>query len=136
MATRMKSADFQSIIMARERGKQGRGKQKGNKYGAQKQTRDGITFDSKREARRYADLKLMEQIGEITDLKLQVPIYLMGQDGPIRTPTGQRRKYVCDFTYKDRAGRIRYEDSKGFQTKDYKLKRDILAAMGITIEEV
>ena len=136
MSTRMKAAEFQAIAMAREQGKQGRGKKKPNKYGAEKTVLDGITFDSKREAKEYANLKLQEEIGEITDLQLQVPIYLMGQNGPIRTPTGQRRKMVCDFVYRDRDGRKRYKDAKGFATKDYKLKRDILAAMGITIEEV
>lgn len=136
MTTRMKASDFQAIVQARERGKQGRGKTKANKYGAQKTVVGGITFDSKRESERYSELRLMEQIGEITNLRLQVPIYLVGQNGPIRTPSGQRRRYVCDFVYEDRDGRTHYEDSKGFATKDYKLKRDVLAAMGIEIEEV
>lgn len=36
-----------------------------NKYGAKKTVVDGVTFDSKAEARRYQQLKLMQQAGEI-----------------------------------------------------------------------
>ncbi|MDD3747626.1 MAG: DUF1064 domain-containing protein, partial [Anaerostipes sp.] len=42
-----------------------------SKYGARKTVIDGITFDSKREAKRYQELKLLEQAGEISYLELQ-----------------------------------------------------------------
>ena len=41
------------------------------KYKNVKTTVDGIAFDSQKEARRYADLKLMHRAGAITDLTLQ-----------------------------------------------------------------
>ena len=44
-----------------------------NKYNARKVAVDGIAFDSVREARRYKELKLMQQAGKISDLRLQVP---------------------------------------------------------------
>ena len=47
-----------------------------NKYGARKTVIDGITFDSKREAIRYQELKLLERAGEIKDLELQ-PKYIL-----------------------------------------------------------
>lgn len=48
-------------------------KPKKSKYGAVKTEIDGIVFDSKHEAKRYQELWLLEQAGEITNLRLQVP---------------------------------------------------------------
>lgn len=48
-----------------------------NKYNAKKVEIDGITFDSKKEAARYCDLKLMQRAGEIRDLQLQVEYELI-----------------------------------------------------------
>jgi hypothetical protein len=48
-----------------------------SKYNSRKTTVDGITFDSKKEARRYLVLKKMEQDGEIKNLRLQVPVELV-----------------------------------------------------------
>ena len=48
-----------------------------SKYNSRKTTVDGITFDSKKEARRYLVLKQMEQDGEIKNLRLQVPVELV-----------------------------------------------------------
>ena len=42
------------------------------KYRNKKVEVDGILFDSKKEANRYMELKLLEKAGEITDLKRQV----------------------------------------------------------------
>ena len=43
-----------------------------SKYGATKTQEDGFVFDSKKEAKRYKQLKLMERGGLIHDLELQV----------------------------------------------------------------
>lgn len=88
-----------------------------------KTTVDGITFDSKKEANRYSELKLLEQAGEITDLVLQ-PVFVL-QEGFIDNE-GKRRlpiTYKADFQYFDRqAGRVVIEDTKGFESKVFKLK--------------
>ena len=42
-----------------------------NKYNAKKTELDGIVFDSRKEAGRYAELKLLERAGHIEDLTLQ-----------------------------------------------------------------
>ena len=42
-----------------------------NKYGNKKAVRNGITFDSQKEAARYDQLMLRLCAGEIRDLKLQ-----------------------------------------------------------------
>ena len=108
-----------------------------NKFGAKKASIDGITFDSKREMLRYCELKMLQRAGKIRDLRLQVPIDLQGRDGPILTRTGRKAKYKADFIYFDNRLQAEVvEDSKGFVTKDYELKRAILAAQGIIIKEV
>ena len=48
-----------------------------SKYNSRKTTVDGITLDSKKEARRYLVPKKMEQDGEIKNLRLQVPVELV-----------------------------------------------------------
>ena len=48
-----------------------------NKYNAVKVNVDGITFDSKKEAERYSELKLLERCGAISDLELQVEYKLI-----------------------------------------------------------
>lgn len=96
----------------------------------------GQEFDSKREAQRYQDLKMLERAGEIRGLERQVPVELVGAQDHIRTPTGKPMKYIADFYYFDtRSGLWVYEDAKGYPTDTYKMKRAILAAMGIEIRE-
>jgi len=111
-------------------------RQKKNKYGAKKTTVDGITFDSKKESKRWGELKLLERSGDIADLRRQVPIELQGRDGPILTPTGRQATYRADFVYFDRKLGVEViEDSKGDKPKDYLLKKAILAAMNVEILE-
>lgn len=106
--------------------------------GARPVTVDGIRFHSSKEARRWQELRLMEKAGEISDLKRQVPVPLNGRSGPILTPTGRPATYVADFTYRDASlgGALVIEDAKGHPTELYLLKRAILAADDIHINEV
>ena len=98
---------------------------------------DGETFDSKREAARWGELRLMQRAGLIDDLRRQVSIPLDGRDGPILTPTGQHMRYVADFVYVDLNTGVRVvEDAKGHPTDVYRMKRAILAAMGVEVREV
>ena len=107
-----------------------------SKYGAVKVVIDDITFDSKKEARRYSELLLLVKAGEIEHLELQVAIPLVGERGPILTPTGRQMTYVADFRYFDKnTGKRVLEDVKGFRTPVYLIKRSILAAMEYHIHE-
>ena len=91
----------------------------------------------RREARRWAQLLMLQKAGEIDDLKRQVKIALMGRDSPILTPTGRQMHYVADFVYRDRrTGETVTEDAKGFAVEVYRLKRAILAAQGVRVVEV
>jgi len=119
-----------------------------NKYSADKVVVDGIEFASKREARRYQDLRLLEKAGEITDLRMQVKYQLIPaqREPDIIGPKGGRKagkliehevSYVADFVYKDKDGNEIVEDTKGFRTKEYILKRKMLLYLkGIRIHEV
>lgn len=108
-----------------------------HKYGAKKVSVDGMNFPSKREAKRWLELQLLSKAGEIKDLRRQAKIALLGRSDIIRTPTGRAAYYVADFIYIDnRTGLEVIEDAKGYPTPEYKLKRAILAAQGVTIVEV
>ena len=96
----------------------------------------GITFDSKHEADRYDELRLLLKAGKIHDLKLQQTYKLVGAQ---RTPTGAAVRavtYIADFVY-TRDGKTIVEDAKGFKTKDYIIKKKLmLERFGIWVEEV
>lgn len=66
----------------------------------------GAFFASKAELARYRQLQLLQRVGEISDLRRQVPIVLRTQSGFPLT------KLVIDFAYSER-GRQIYEDVKG-----------------------
>jgi hypothetical protein len=80
---------------------------------------------------------LLQRAGEISDLRRQVPFPLNGKDGPILTPTGRQMLYLADFTYADhRLGGITViEDAKGHQTDVFLIKKAILAAQGVEVQE-
>lgn len=103
---------------------------KPHKYHATKTVVDGITFPSKRQARRYSELRLLENHGWITDLELEphFPISING-------------KHVCDyfadFRYRDSVGDVIIEDVKGYKTAVYRLKKKMVeAAYNITVTEI
>ena len=110
-----------------------------SKYGNQKTTLDGITFDSRKEANRWAELKLLERAGKITFLQRQVSFVLVPKqvrDGKmIERPV----VYKADFAYKDETGRDVVEDvkSKATKTQVYILKRKLMLwEYGIEVREV
>ena len=113
--------------------------QKKSKYGNVKTEVDGIKFDSQKEARRYQTLMLAQKSGLIRDLRLQHEFTLQEA---YTTCTGKRIraiKYRADFTYYMVDGdSMVIEDvkSKGTKTKEYELKKKLMADKGYTILEV
>ena len=86
---------------------------------------DGITFDSKREAKRYCELKLLERAGKIKDLSLQHKFELQPSFKK-KGKTIRAITYIADFVYFDfdRMQNV-VEDVKGFKTKEYLLKKKL-----------
>ena len=105
-----------------------------NKYGAKKTQVGDIKFDSKKEANRWMELQLLERAGEISDLKRQVKVELIGQYRPIYTRTGRKMKITFDFSYIEDGVPI-YEDTKGMPTRDYEVRVAVARAMGLEIRE-
>ena len=107
-----------------------------NKYHAQKQeTADGIVHDSRKEARRWVELRLLQRSGLIRDLERQVPFELIPPQDKERAV-----KYVADFVYLDDKGIKHVEDVKSpiaRKNKEYIIKRKLMIYIhGIKIEEV
>ena len=83
------------------------------KYHNTKTVADGIKFDSRLEAERYAQLKMMERAGAIRDLELQ-PEYELIPSFKKDGKTWRRTVYKADFRYILAEGdRIIIEDVKG-----------------------
>lgn len=111
---------------------------------------NGRMADSRKEARRYEELLLLQRVGKISNLKAQVPYELI----PAQYETyerygknGQRLKdgtrlveractYVADFVYTEN-GKTIVEDTKGMRTADYIIKRKLMLHIhGIKIHEI
>lgn len=117
------------------------------KYGNKKVEINGHVFDSRKEARRYQELRLLEKAGAIQDLQTQVKFILIPAQHERNTigPRGGIRKgklierecaYVADFVYTENGNTV-VEDTKGFKTKDYIIKRKMMLWMhGIRIKEI
>lgn len=107
-----------------------------NKFNARKVTApDGQKFDSRKEYRRWCELKLMERAGRICDLKRQVKYELLPTQ---KKPSGGSEikvSYIADFVYR-KNGKTVVEDCKGMKTDTYILKRKLMLYMyGIEILE-
>jgi hypothetical protein len=125
-----------------------------SKYGACKaeiRQSDGsvIRFDSKKEAKRFIELRWMEQAGKIRDLQRQVKYVLIPaqrmpdtvgkRGGKIKGKLLEREcSYVADFVYEDaETGETIVEDTKGMRTTDYIIKRKLMLWVhNIRIREV
>ena len=122
------------------------------KYGNRKVVREGITFDSLKEYRRFCELSLLEKAGQITNLQRQVKYVLIPQQREFTNEIYERGKkkgcfkpgrilerecsYIADFQYIEN-GKTVVEDVKGMRTKEYIIKRKLmLYRHGIKIKEV
>lgn len=92
-----------------------------NKYGANKVTTRGITFQSKMESDYYLHLLELQKQGEIDAITLQ-PRYVL-QDKFEKNGVKHRRiEYVADFETVTPDGYFTTIDVKGFVTEAAKLK--------------
>lgn len=91
------------------------------KYGNARIVIDGINFHSRREAKRYQELVLMQKAGLIDFLQLQVRFPLIVGSVTVCT-------YIADFCYM-RGTEYCVEDSKGYRTPEFKLKSKLFEAI-------
>lgn len=122
------------------------------KYNNKKITIDGIKFDSKKEATRYKELKILEKAGIIHDLKRQVKYVLIpaqyGRTDEVYIKGNNKGKpkkgqlierecaYYADFVYVQ-DGETIVEDTKGMRTPEYIIKRKLMLYIHkIKIKEV
>lgn len=113
------------------------------KYHSRKTVVDGIIFDSRREAMRYQELRLLERAGKVRGIRRQVryelvPVQLDSKGKIIEKPV----VYVADFVFEQYSDRGGFwfpvvEDVKGVRTPVYIIKRKLmLERYGIRIREV
>jgi len=91
------------------------------KYGNKKTTVDGLLFDSKLEAKRWQELKILERAGIITALQRQVT-YRLEVNGQLIC------KYIADFEYSEN-GVLKTEDAKGMILPEFRLKAKLFKAL-------
>lgn len=90
----------------------------------------GKKFDSKKEGRRFIELCLLRDAGDITLLRTQVVFWIIIKGHKVCS-------YKADFVYYNRSGNMIVEDVKGIRTPLYKLKKKLLLhTLGIEISEI
>ncbi len=116
----------------------GHGYSQRSKYGAKKTWVNGEEFDSKKEARRYQELLLLQRAGKIAGLARQQRYEIIPEHREPDTfgPRGgvkkgkiieRARYYVADFVYYDaEKQQLVVEDCKGYRTDEYKLKKALM----------
>jgi hypothetical protein len=105
------------------------------KYHNRKVTRDGETFDSVKEYRRFCELRLLEKAGAVTDLRRQVKFELIPAQRIDGKVAERACSYVADFVYMENGQQV-VEDTKGMRTQEYRLKRKLMLWVhGIRIRE-
>ena len=112
------------------------------KYKNKKVEIDGILFDSKKEALRYAELKVLEESGTIQDLQRQVKFVLIPAQRINGKVVERECSYIADFVYEADGQRI-VEDVKGYRNPQsagyakFVIKRKLMLYVhGIRIKEV
>lgn len=104
------------------------------KYRNEKCVVDGVKFDSRKEARRWQQLVLMQERGEISGLERQV-VYVLAPGVRINGRMAPALRYVADFVYECGDDTV-IEDAKGVITPEYRIKRHLMAVKGLSIVEI
>lgn len=119
-----------------------------NKYGNKKITVGDETFDSAKEYRRFCELKLLQRGKRISGLQRQVKFVLIptqrepdviGARGGVKPGKVIEKEcaYIADFVYVNDKGETVVEDTKGFRTTEYIIKRKLMLFVhGIRIQEI
>lgn len=104
-----------------------------NKYHNRKTVIDGITFDSKKEADYYCELRIRRMAHEITGFDMQVPFVLL-EPFKYKGRKIQGIKYTADFVVYYPDGRKEIIDVKGLRTRDYIMRKKLLLSKYLDID--
>lgn len=108
-----------------------------SKYGNRKVTINGERYDSVKEYSRFCELRLLAKAGDVAELRRQVKFELIPSQRVGGKVVERPVTYIADFVYMDKAGNTVVEDTKGFRTKEYIIKRKLMLYVhGIQIREV
>jgi len=95
-----------------------------SKYGNKTIEFEGIRFDSLAELRRYQDLRIIENNGDISNLVVH-PRFILQEPFTHNHVRERAIAYEADFSYCETNGKTIVEDVKGFKTKEYQIKRKL-----------
>lgn len=107
-----------------------------------KAQKESLRFDSEEKAARFEQLYIMQESGQIRDLRMKMEFTL--QPAYI-TPAGvhiRPIRFIADFTYWRRSGEeweyvVEAVKGKSTMTKTYRMKKEMMDdRLGLTIEEV
>lgn len=87
----------------------------GHKFRAKPQVLDGYRFPSKKEGKYYLELKNRVKSGEVVFFLMQVPLQIQHD-----------MKYIVDFVEFRSDGTVHFIDVKGYETKEFKLKKKLV----------
>ena len=135
MGARWTKDDLAQHLAKRQVGQTVQGGLRPRKYRNQPITVDGITFDSKKEANRWHELKLEQMAHNISELRHHEPTFSL-QAGDEHVEIA---RYEPDFSYKRNGELLVIEDVKSSATRTpmYRLKKKWMEAQyGIVIQEV
>lgn len=126
--------------------------QRKSKYGAEKTVVDGMMFDSRKEANRWCELRMLERAGEIKNLRRQVEYVLItekrepptvGKRGGVKEGRVIQKavKYRADFVYESKDGKTVVEDVKGYKGGGayavFAIKKKLMREVfGIEVQEI
>lgn len=115
-------------------------------------TSEGLTFQSRKEYKRFCELQIMEASGLISNLQRQVKYVLIpaqrepdtiGKRGGVKKGKLIEREcsYIADFRFLDKYGILHVEDVKGYKGGGaysvFKIKKKLMLYMhGIIVEEI
>ena len=94
-----------------------------SKYRNKRVELDGYRFDSQAEARRYGELKLLHQAGEIHNLRVH-PRYRLLDPFTVKGVRYRAIDYVADFEFVE-DGKTVVLDVKGVRTAVFRLKEKL-----------
>ena len=96
-----------------------------SKYFNKKTIYKGVVYDSKKEAKRAYELEMLQRAGHICNLERQRRFELQ-QSFKVANKTERAITYIADFYYYDNNKHTWVaEDTKGFRTDVYKIKRKL-----------